>query len=160
MLSSPQLELPDLLSSDCIADLKLRKQIQMDYPGACSLEFQNIMDTVIKIIFNWDTNNQEDKGPGIFRIVVVFASGGWGTRLQNFAPPHSDMGEGDRSEVKEGNFLGGYRRKGKSKNQVSELYWQDYEHRIKTRPTCANFLLWCTTSEVSWCTSWKAVWGY
>jgi len=45
----------------------------MDYPGACSLEFQNIMDIVIEPLFNWDTKNQEAKGPGIFGTVVAFA---------------------------------------------------------------------------------------
>ena len=73
MLLLPQVELPDLISSDCIADLKLRKKIRMDYPGACSIEFQNIMDIVIETLFNWDIKKQEAKGPGIFGTVVAFA---------------------------------------------------------------------------------------
>ena len=73
MLLLPQVELPDLISSDCIADLKLRKQIRMDYPGACSIEFQNVMDIVIETLFNWDIKKQEAKGPGIFGTVVAFA---------------------------------------------------------------------------------------
>ena len=72
MSSSPQVELLDLLSSDFIADLKRRKDIRRYYPGACSLEFQNIMEIVIKTLFNWDTKKQVAKGPGIFRTVVTF----------------------------------------------------------------------------------------
>ena len=45
----------------------------MNYPGACSLEFQNIMDIVIKSLFNWDTQKQVAKGPGIFGTVVAYA---------------------------------------------------------------------------------------
>ena len=44
----------------------------MDYPGAHSIEFQNIMQIVIETLFNWDTKNQVAKGPGIFGTVVVF----------------------------------------------------------------------------------------
>ena len=73
MLLLPQVELPDLISSDCIADLKLRKKIRMDYPGACSIEFQNVMDIVIETLFNWDTKKQVAKGPVIFGTAVAFA---------------------------------------------------------------------------------------
>ena len=45
----------------------------MNYPGACSIEFQNIMQIVIETLFNWDTKNQVAKGPGIFGTVVAFA---------------------------------------------------------------------------------------
>ena len=45
----------------------------MNYPGACSIEFQNIMQIVIETLFNWDTKNQVAKGPGIFGTVVPFA---------------------------------------------------------------------------------------
>jgi len=31
------------------------------------------MDIVIETLFNWDTKNQEAKGPGIFGTVVAFA---------------------------------------------------------------------------------------
>lgn len=71
-----KVELPDMTSlnhKECIADLKLRKQMRINYPGACSLEFQNIMQIVIEKLFNWDTKKQEAKGPGIFGTVVAFA---------------------------------------------------------------------------------------
>ena len=51
----------------------MRKKERLLYPGACSLEFQNIMQIVIETLFNWDTTNQEAKGPGIFGTVVAFA---------------------------------------------------------------------------------------
>ena len=68
-----KVQLPDLTSSDCIADLKLRQHIRRHYPGACSLEFQSAMEIVIETLFNWDTKKQKAKGPGIFGTVVAFA---------------------------------------------------------------------------------------
>ena len=68
-----KVQLPDLTSSDCIADLKLRQHIRKHYPGACSLEFQSAMEIVIETLFNWDTKKQKAKGPGIFGTVVAFA---------------------------------------------------------------------------------------
>ena len=37
---------------DCISDLKLRQQNRMDHQEACSLDFQTIMQIVIKTLFN------------------------------------------------------------------------------------------------------------
>ena len=76
LFHSSKVELPDITSlnqQECIADLKLRKEMRINYPGACSLEFQNIMQIVIETLFNWDTKKQEAKGPGIFGTVVAFA---------------------------------------------------------------------------------------
>jgi len=63
------------MSSDdeCIAHLRLRKKIRLQYPGACSLEFQSLMQILIETLFNWDMKNQRPKGPGIFGTVVAFA---------------------------------------------------------------------------------------
>ena len=45
----------------------------MKYPGACSLEYQNVMNIVIESLFQWDIKNQKSKGPGIFGTTVAFA---------------------------------------------------------------------------------------
>ena len=34
----------------CIMDLKHRKRIRANYPGACSLEYQNVMDVVKTVL--------------------------------------------------------------------------------------------------------------
>ena len=44
----------------------------MNYPGACSLEFKNIITTFIETLFTCDTKKQEAKGPSIFGTVVMF----------------------------------------------------------------------------------------
>ena len=70
-----QVELPDLLESDeyCIAELRLRKKNRLDYPGACSLEFQSLMQILIETLFKWDVKNQTSKGVGIFGTVIAYA---------------------------------------------------------------------------------------
>ena len=57
----------------CIAELRLRKKNRLDYPGACSLEFQSLMQILIDTLFNWDVKNQKSKGPGIFGTLVAYA---------------------------------------------------------------------------------------
>jgi hypothetical protein len=67
--------LPDLLASDdyCIAELRLRKKCRLAYPGACSLEFQSLMQILIETLFKWDVKNQKSKGVGIFGTVIAYA---------------------------------------------------------------------------------------
>ena len=43
----------------------MRRQIRKRYPGACPLEFQNVMDILIKSLLKWDANKQESTGTGI-----------------------------------------------------------------------------------------------
>ena len=49
--------LPNLTMSkdDCIADLKLRTNIRLEYQGACSLEYQNLKKIILETLFNWNT---------------------------------------------------------------------------------------------------------
>ena len=66
-LSSKQ-ELPDvskLTNEECAADFLVRRQTRKRYPGACSLEFQNVMDIIIKSLLKWDTENQKSTGKGM-----------------------------------------------------------------------------------------------
>ena len=68
--------LPKLTMSndDCIADLKLRSKRRLNYPGACSLEYQNLKEIIIETLFNWNKKEQKPHGPGIFGTVVAFAA--------------------------------------------------------------------------------------
>ena len=70
-----QHELPSLKGSeeDCIADFVLRKDARISYPGACSLEFQSIMQILTECLLRWDTKTQSAKGKGILGTVVAFA---------------------------------------------------------------------------------------
>ena len=61
-------------NNDCIADLKLRTKRRLDYPGACSFEYQNLKEIIIETLFNWNIKEQTANGPGIFGTVVAFAA--------------------------------------------------------------------------------------
>jgi hypothetical protein len=45
----------------------------MKYPGACSLEFQSVMQILTTCILRWDTKTQSSKGKGILGMVLVFS---------------------------------------------------------------------------------------
>jgi hypothetical protein len=50
---------------ECAADFVLRRLTRKRYPGACSLEFQNLMDIVLKCLLRWNTEYQHSDGMGI-----------------------------------------------------------------------------------------------
>jgi hypothetical protein len=45
----------------------------MKYPGACSLEFQSVMQILTKRMLRWDTETQSSKGKGILGTVLAFS---------------------------------------------------------------------------------------
>jgi hypothetical protein len=45
----------------------------MKYPGACSLEFQSVMQILAKCILRWDTKTQSSKDKGILGMVLAFS---------------------------------------------------------------------------------------
>ena len=71
---SLQHELPSLKCSeeDCIADFVIRKETRLKYPGACSLEFQSVMDIFTSCLLKWDINTRTSTGRGILGIVRAF----------------------------------------------------------------------------------------
>ncbi len=58
---------------DCIADFALRKKLRLRYPGACSLEYQSLIQIVLHCLFQWDSKKQRAKGPGIVGTLLAFA---------------------------------------------------------------------------------------
>jgi hypothetical protein len=67
LISNPK-ELPDvskLSEEECALNFTIRRQTRKKYPGACSLEFQNTMDIVLKCLLNWDSDKKERSGTGI-----------------------------------------------------------------------------------------------
>ena len=68
-------DLPSLKCSeeDCLADFLLRRDARMSNPGACSLEFQNVMQILTECLLKWDTKTQSSKGKGILGTVIAFA---------------------------------------------------------------------------------------
>jgi hypothetical protein len=59
-ISSSQHGLPNLKCSeeDRLADFVLQRDLRMKYPGACSLEFQSVMQILTKCMLRWDTKTQ------------------------------------------------------------------------------------------------------
>ncbi len=58
--------------ADCIADFVLRKDVRLKTPGACSLEFQSVMQIVVECILRWDIKKKTSKGKGILGTVLAF----------------------------------------------------------------------------------------
>jgi len=57
---------------DCIADFALRKETRLKYPGACSLEFQSVMDIFTTKLLKWDNKTKTSTGRGILGTVSAF----------------------------------------------------------------------------------------
>ena len=69
-----QHELPSLKCSEeeCIADFVIRKKTRLEYPGACSLEFQSVMQILTNCLLKWDTQKRKSTGQGILGTVLAF----------------------------------------------------------------------------------------
>ena len=46
----------DFTEEECLVDLQLRKKTRLQYPGACSLEFQSISQIIMKALLGWNDN--------------------------------------------------------------------------------------------------------
>ncbi len=51
----------------------LQKDARISYPGACSLEFQSIMQILTECLLSLDTKTQTARGKGILGTVIAFA---------------------------------------------------------------------------------------
>ncbi len=58
--------------ADCIADFVLQKDIKLNHPGACSLEFQSVMHILMECMLRWDIKKNTSKGKGILGTVLAF----------------------------------------------------------------------------------------
>jgi hypothetical protein len=70
-----QHQLPSLKCSeeDCIADFVLRKDARLNNPGACSLEFQTVMQILTEHMLKWDNRTKTSTGKGILGTEQAFA---------------------------------------------------------------------------------------
>ena len=71
-----QHKLPSLKCSeeDCIADFVLQTDARLKNPGACSLEFQSVMQILTECLLRWDDKTRTSKGKGILGTVKVFTA--------------------------------------------------------------------------------------
>ncbi len=51
----------------------LRRDARINNPGACSLEFQSVMQILKECLLKWDTKTQTSKGKGTLGTVIAFA---------------------------------------------------------------------------------------
>ena len=56
----------------CLLDFNTRKKVRSKYPGACAIEYQNIMQIVINILIGWDSKSKLHNR-GIFGIPLAYA---------------------------------------------------------------------------------------
>ena len=66
--------LPSLDCSDeeCLADLNIQRNIHLQSPGACSLEYQSIIQIIVKEIIGWDKEKNIGTN-GLFGIPIAYA---------------------------------------------------------------------------------------
>ena len=57
--------------SDLLADLNIRKNTLIKYPGACAIEYQSIFQVALKVLFGWDLEKQQGT-KGSFDTLIVF----------------------------------------------------------------------------------------
>jgi hypothetical protein len=74
-ISFSQHRLPNLKCSEknCLPDFVLQRDTTMKYPGACSLEFQSVMQILTKCMLGWDTKTQSSKRKGILGTMLAFS---------------------------------------------------------------------------------------
>jgi hypothetical protein len=51
-----------------------KKDIRLNHPGACSLEFQSVMQIRMECVLQWDVTKKTTKGKGILGTVVAFSA--------------------------------------------------------------------------------------
>jgi hypothetical protein len=51
----------------------LCRDARINNPGACSLEFQSVMQILMKCLLKWDTKTQTSKGKSILGTVIASA---------------------------------------------------------------------------------------
>ena len=57
---------------ECLADFVIRKKTRLQYPGACSLEFQSVMQILTKCLLKWDIKKRKSTGQGILGTILAF----------------------------------------------------------------------------------------
>ena len=57
---------------ECLADFVIRKKTRLQYPGACSLEFQSVMQILTQCLLKWDIKKRKSTGQGILGTILAF----------------------------------------------------------------------------------------
>ena len=57
---------------DCKIDLAFRQKQRLQFPGACSLVYQHLVQIIVKCLLQWDIKTKSGK-PGVLGKVIAFA---------------------------------------------------------------------------------------
>jgi hypothetical protein len=71
-----ELSLPSIDSSEneCIQDYVIRRDTRIRYPGACALEYESIVQVLLRDLFGWDSQTKSGT-TGIFGELIAWAVG-------------------------------------------------------------------------------------
>ena len=58
--------------TDCLMDFRIRRDTCINYPGACAIEYQSIVQIVLKLLFGWDCEKQQGS-KGVFGKLIAFS---------------------------------------------------------------------------------------
>ncbi len=64
----------DCSDEDCVQDFLLRRDARITYPGACSLEYQSVVQIALKVLFGWDSDKRQGS-KGIFGEMIAHGIG-------------------------------------------------------------------------------------
>ena len=64
----------DCSDEDCVQDFLLRRDARIRYPGACSLEYQSVVQIALKVLFGWDSDKRQGS-EGVFGELIAYAIG-------------------------------------------------------------------------------------
>ncbi len=78
----------------------LRRDARIKYPGACSLEFQSVMQILTEYLLKWDTKRQTSKGKRILGTVLAFAGADDEQGCETLHRHWLNMGGRDQPDVK------------------------------------------------------------
>ena len=64
----------DCSEADCFADFVMRRDLRLQFPGACALEYRGAVQILLQCLFAWDSKTQTG-GNGIFGRLKAYAGG-------------------------------------------------------------------------------------
>ena len=62
----------DCTDAECVTDFELQRDTRQLYPGACALEYESIVQVLIKALFGWDSQKREGEA-GVFGTFLAYA---------------------------------------------------------------------------------------
>ncbi len=126
-------ELPSLKCSeeDCLADFVLRKDARLNNPGACSLEFQSVMQILTAHMLKWDLQTKINRKRNTLYSVGICRC--WRRiRPKNTSLTLANLGWENQSNIKKGSVWQWQYNKEKSLTNLWTTHWQCCKYKSWT----------------------------